>query len=159
MNSLGTLDHAVLHATAWSAELVRARLVEAYEIEARVPDGSGPRRGSGTSWPAMAREFTDLVGWSDEARAAWWSDAARAKGVFAFEMTRMEEAQAWLAWLKNYPDEYMALRAYAMTRAARRSLARVMRAGGWPKQTFYRQLNQGSARIADRLNKESVVVR
>jgi hypothetical protein len=146
-------------ATRWSRDLVQLRLVEAFEIDARIPDSRGPRRSSASAWPTMYREFEDMVGWSDEARAEWWTAAARAKGVFSYEVTRMEEALAWLAWLAEHPGEQRCLHAWAFTRARRRSLMKLCRTAGWDKQTFYRRLNTGAIRIAERLNKNAVAVR
>ena len=91
------LDRPALHhAATWSPDLVRARLVEAFEIEARLPEPKGPSRGNASAWPTMSREFEDLVGWSTEAREEYWHHMARAKGVHPYEVTRRDEAMAWL---------------------------------------------------------------
>ena len=42
----------------------------------------------------MAREFGDVVGWSDEARAEVWAQWSQAKGAQPYEVTRMWEALA-----------------------------------------------------------------
>ncbi len=160
MTALALDRLATIHtATRWDGELIRARLVEAFEIEARIPDGKGPRRSSASAWPTMAREFGDIVGWATEAREDWWIQAARAKGVHAYEATRMYEALDWLTLLKDRPEEQKMLHAWAATRALRRSLKKVCKIKGWDKQTFYRRRNDGSARIADELNRKAVAVR
>ena len=100
MNVLALDRPATYQASTWSPGLVRARLVEAFRIEARLPEPKGPRRNAG-SWPMMSREFEDLVGWSDEAREAVWGDWARAKGAHAWEVTRMEEAIGWCCSRKS----------------------------------------------------------
>ena len=145
-------------AARWSAELVRARLIEAFEVEAKLP---GPRgnRGSSSAWPTMYREFEDVVAWSDEARGEVWLQWARAKGAHPYEVTRMGEALDWLALLADYPGEQKCLHVWAQTKALRRSLAKACRIKGWDKQTFYRRLKAGSERIADELNKKAVMVR
>ena len=107
----------------------------------------------------MAREFEDVVGWSDEARAEVWAQWARAKGAQPYEVSRMWEALAWLAMLKDHPGEQRCLVAWAATKAKRRSLAKVCRIKGWDKQTFYRRRDTGSERISDELNKKAVAVR
>jgi hypothetical protein len=146
-------------AARWSADLVRARLVEACEVEAKLPEGKGPRRSSASAWPTMSREFEDLISWSDEARAEVWLQWERAKGAHPYEVTRMWEALDWLVWLKDHREEQERLYVWAATKARRRSLAKVCRIKGWDKQTFYRRLNTGSIRIAERLNKNAVAVR
>ncbi len=153
------LDRPLTHtATRWSPDLVRNRLVEAFEVEAKLP---GPRgnRGSSSSWPAMAREFSDVVGWSDEARQEVWLQWARAKGAHPYEVTRMGEALDWLALLKDHPGEQKCLHLWAITRAYRRSLRKACRIAGWSTQTFYRRRDDGSDRIVDHLNKHGVAVR
>jgi hypothetical protein len=159
MTALALDRAALLHtATRWTGELIRARLIEAFEVEAKLP---GPRgnRGSSSSWPTMEREFSDLVGWSDEARAEVWLQWARAKGAHPWEVTRMGEALDWLPILKDHRQEQQMLHAWANTKALRRSLTKVCRLKGWDKQTFYRRLNAGSERIADELNRKGVAVR
>jgi len=157
---LTALDRPLAHhAATWSPDLVRARLVEAFEIEARLPEPKGPSRGNASAWPTMSREFEDLVGWSTEAREEYWHHMARAKGVHPYEVTRRDEAMAWLALLAAWPGEQRCLHAWAATTANRRSLARVMRIKGWRKGTFYRRVKAGSARIADSLNGKGVAVR
>ena len=145
-------------ASRWSGELIRARLVEAFEIEAKL---QGPRgnRAAASAWPTMYREFDDVVGWADEARAEVWLQWERAKGAHPYEVSRMWEALDWLALLKDHPDEQTRLHVWAATRALRRSLTKVCRLKGWPKQTFYQKLKHGSERIASELIRKGVAVR
>ena len=98
---LTAIDRLTTHyATRWSADLVKLRLVEAFEIEAKLPE-VGPKRNAGSAWPTMTREFEDIVGWSDERRQDVWQDWERAKGAFPQEVTRMDEAMLWLEILKT----------------------------------------------------------
>jgi Domain of unknown function (DUF6362) len=161
MSSLATLDRPAIHTATWSPILVQARLVDAYAIEARLPLERLPRpRQVATSWPTMSREFADVVGYADEARQDEWNKWARARGVHPYELSRMEEALAWLLILQDHHSgEYRCLRAWAMTRARRRSVAKVCRTAGWSKSTLYRGRDDGSARIAADLNSKGVMVR
>jgi hypothetical protein len=149
------------HAATWSAELVQARLVEAYEIERKLPAEKLPRvRSASTVWPTMSREFADMVGWSDEARQAVWADWARAKGAHPFEVSRMWEALLWLQLLADHPGEQRCLVAWAKVKAGRGSIRKmVKRRPGWTRNTLYRRRDEGAARIAARLNSEGVAVR
>jgi hypothetical protein len=144
----------------WSTELVKLRLVEAFETENKLP---GPRgvRGASSAWPTTEREFEDLIGWSDEARQAVWEDWERAKGAYPYEVTRMEEAVAWLVLLKDQPGEQRCLVAWAKLKAKprRASLRKLMRRRGWSRSTFDRRRDSGAARIADYLNSHGVAVR
>jgi len=144
----------------WSIDLVKLRLVEAFEIEAKLPGLRG-NHASGNAWPAMAREFEDLIGWSDEARQAVWEDWERAKGAFPYEVTRYEETIAWLVLLKDQPGEQRCLAAWAKLKAKprRASLRKLMRKTGWSRSTFHRRRDSGAARIADYLNSHGVAVR
>jgi uncharacterized protein DUF6362 len=156
------LDRPVTHQAArWSAELVRQRLIEAFEIEAKLPGPRGRRPGSGSAWPAMAREFGDLVGWSDEARLEIWEGWQRTKVAFPYEVSRYEETITWLAILKDHPGEQRCLVAWAKLKATprRASLRKLMRRTGWARSTFHRRRDSGAARIAEFLNSRGVAVR
>jgi hypothetical protein len=146
--------------TTWSTELVKLRLVEAFEVEAKLP-GVRNIRGSNNAWPIMSREFEDLIGWSDEARQAVWEDWERAKGAFPYEVTRYEETITWLAILADQPGEQRCLVAWAKLKAKprRASLRKLMRRTGWSRSTFHRRRDSGAARIADWLNSHGVMVR
>ena len=139
----------------WSPELVRDRLVEAYEIERRMP---GPRfTAIATAWPATPlHSFQDVLHWTD-ARQRVWDSWAKAKGCYPSEVSRMEEAQEWLRWLPT--GERNCLNAWAACSAFGIPATRVLRKQGWKKTTFYRKVNDGSLRIACRLNAQGVVVR
>ena len=138
---------------AWSGAWVRGRLREAYEVERRLPR-SGMRNG-GNGWPAILHDFTDIVGWTDT-RARVWAEWARARGAYAFEVSRMEEAFSWLAILADRPGERNCLVAWARTNG---SMLALIKRQGWSKATFYRRVEDGSDRIARELGRRGVVVR
>jgi len=144
--------------TTWSIELVKARLVEAFEVEFKLPGIRG-NRASGNAWPVMAREFEDLIGWSDEARQAVWEDWERAKGAFPYEVTRYEEVVGWMPILADHPGEQRCLVVWAKLEAKRMSIRKALRKKGWPRSTFDRRREAGASRIADHLNSHGVAVR
>lgn len=159
---LNAIDRPPRHRGAtWSPGLVMLRLVEAFEVEAKLPEVRGPRRNAASAWPAMEREFEDIVGSSDERRQDVWQDWERAKGAYPQEVTRMEEAMLWLEILKDQPGEQRCLVAWAKLKAKprRASLRKLMRRTGWSRSTFHRRRDQGAERIADYLNSRGVAVR
>lgn len=137
----------------WSGAWVRGRLREAFDIERRLPRGGLSNGGGG--WPSVLHDFADMVGWTD-ARARVWADWKRAKGAYAFEITRMEEAFGWLAILALHPGERRCLVAWAQNTT---SLRAMLLRRGWSRATFYRRVVDGSERIAVALNTRGVKVR
>lgn len=137
----------------WTGAWVRGRLREAFEIDRRLPKAT--RSGGGNGWPPILHEFADVVGWND-ARSRVWADWQRAKGAYAFEVSRMEEAFGWLGILTDYPGERRCLEAWARNT---RSLSSELRKRGWSRATFYRRVDDGSERIAAVLNCQGSKVR
>lgn len=144
-----TEDRVPLH---WTGAWVRGRMREAFEIERRMPR---PRGGSSSAWPQVLHEFSDMVHWLD-ARARVWADWQRAKGAYAFEVSRMEETFGWLAILLDHPGERRCLVAWAQNTT---SLSAMLRRRGWSRATFYRRVVDGSERIAAVLNCQGAKVR
>jgi hypothetical protein len=136
---------------AWTGDKVRQRLVEAYEIDRRLP---GDRRKWQTgSWPAMVYSFRDQMHWNnpgDSARDRKWNEWENARDVAPAEVTRMEEAFAWLPWLPAYERRY--LEAWAKAQALGVPIRRMLKYRGWPITTFYRGRDSAVARIVARLN-------
>jgi len=148
----------------WTADWVRDRLVEAYRIEQRLP-GAARRTQSGL-WPKPIYEFADVVGWEaqgmEDARQrvlAQWSSARG--GVYAVEISRMDEAHGWLAQHLGlqHQVERACLASWATCIAYRRSLRALMLRRRWSRATFYRRVEDGSGIIAAALRKEGVEVR
>ena len=76
----------------WTPQLVQQRLREAFAVEQRLPDGTRPR-GLVSAWPAApVHSFPEMLHWTD-ARERVWQSWARAKGVYPYEVSRMEEAK------------------------------------------------------------------
>ena len=151
------LDHASPspRPTAWTSHHVRERLVEAAEIERRLP-GGGTRR-LRSPWPAEVKHsWQDMVHWND-ARDRVLDSWEKAKGAYPYEVSRMEEAQAWLLWLPTIDHQY--LEAWSVCTARNLSVRAMLDKRGLKRTTFYRVIERGSARIAERLNLQGVVVR
>jgi hypothetical protein len=137
----------------WSAEPVLERLVEAFEVDRRMP--AERRYGVlASAWPAAPiHEFTDIVHWdSGEQRERVWQSWERAPAS-PQEVTRMEESFGWLRWVPMV--ERKMLEAWASATARGLSVSAVIRKGGLSRTTFYRQRDSGAQRIADRLNAQA----
>jgi hypothetical protein len=152
-----SLDHHTAPSPpSWTADRVRDRLVEAFLTEKKMP-GQRFTKVMPSSWPVTPlHEFADRVYWTDE-RERVWQSWEHAKGADAIEVTRMEEAQAWLSWLPR--DELQCLDAWAKCEAFGIPVAKAMRRIGFKKTTFYRKRDDASQRIACRLDREGVQVR
>jgi hypothetical protein len=148
-----------LEPLAWTPILVRGRLVEAFEIEFRLPTGRTGGPGSRSWLFPTFYEFADVVAWADDARAEVWNDWSRTRGALPHEISRMDEALAWLTLLRDHLEEQRCLASWAMLRAKRRPLRLIARRYVGSRAAFYRAVERGSLRIADRLNASGVMVR
>jgi hypothetical protein len=151
------VDAPIIHPAParWSGQWVRRRLIEAYAIERRLP---GERGHNGTAWPAILYEFADVVAW-DDARERVLDAWANTRGsVFAREIARMDEAQAWLYLLAERPIERQCLAIWASAVAYRRSVSRLLASRRWARATFYRRVCNGSILIARHLGRNGVPV-
>jgi hypothetical protein len=152
---LTQLDHATAPSPAWTANKVRSRLVEAKQVEMRMP-GQGQRK-LGSAWPATPlHSFHDMMFW-DDARDRVLDQWAAAKGAYPHEVSLMEQALDWLRWLDS--GERRCLEAWAFTTARGISLTRILEKRRWSRSTFYRLRDRAASRIADRLNREGVQIR
>ena len=136
---------------------MRERLVEAFEVDRRMP---GARRygTTGSAWPAAPiHEFTDIVHWdSGEQRERVWQSWERAPASPP-EVTRMEEAFAWLRWVPM--TERKMLETWASVTARGLSVSAAIRKSGLSRTGFYRHRDRAAQRIVDRLTRTSVEVR
>ena len=83
--------------SAWNADWVKHRMVEAFTIERRIPD---KRVGPAIVKSAWAKidttdTFADRVHQGELARENVWEAWARAGGALPYEVSRMEEALSW----------------------------------------------------------------
>jgi hypothetical protein len=134
----------------WTGEMVRNRLVEAFEIDRRLPRERS--RTAGSSWPAKPiHEFVDVVYWNEgEQRERVWESWERSANVSPQEITRMEAAFGWLQWVPM--EERRNLEAWALATATRRSVSAILRKRGLPRTSFYRLRDKAADSIAAKLN-------
>ena len=80
----------------WTADWVKVRLAEAFEIERRIPGGRVGPAVIRSSWRIdTVDSFSDRVHQGELAREEVWRTWARAGGATPQEVTRMEEAMSW----------------------------------------------------------------
>ena len=144
----------------WTAAHVRTRLVEAFEIDRRLPNGRlAPLR---STWRlATIDTFADKVAQGELASEYVLEQWARSGSVTAPEVTRWEEAFGWPGKVlaERHPAECRCLLAWAACIAFGRPLARELRKRGWARSTFLRRAESGAERIAGYLNERGVLVR
>ena len=146
-------------ASAWTADWVKHRMVEAFTIERRIPDKRvGPAIVKG-AWSRITTTdtFAEAVGQGEVARENVWDKWARAGGALPYEVSRMEEALSWpgLVLGNGHAAEGKALLAWAFCVAYGKPLRQLIRKRGWSRSS----VDGGSARIAEHLNKRTVAVR
>ena len=157
MTMLDHVQHPTPSPATWSAEPVLERLVEAFEVDRRMP--AGRRFGKlASAWPAAPiHEFADIVHWdSGEQRERVWQSWERAPAS-PQEVTRMEESFAWLRWVPM--TERKMLETWASVTARGLSVSAAIRKAGLSRTSFYRHRDHAAQRIADRLNRQGVQVR
>ena len=149
------VDSQGLAPLQWSGPWVQRRLIEAYSVERRLPQAQR-RLLIGSGWPAMAVEFSDIVGRADDDRKDRFQAWEYAKlGVSAQDISRMEAAHDWLRTILGpYPEERLCLSQWAAAVAYRRSLRRLLLKRGWPRSTFYRYVSAGAHVVAMELRRQ-----
>jgi hypothetical protein len=148
-----TIDRALgIHAApaSWTTVLVRERLVEAFELERRLPGHVGPARLRSAWLVAPLDSFADRVAQGEAPRADLWRAWARAGGLSPEEVARMDQALDWPRrfLLPAHAVEAKCLLGWALTRAQGRSLCAVLRSRRFARSTFLRHADAGAARIA-----------
>ena len=150
--------------SAWTADWVKHRMVEAFTIERRIPDKRvGPAIVKG-AWAKIATtdSFADRVHQGELAREHVWDKWARSGGALPYEVSRMEEALSWPGTVlaNGHAAEGKALLAWAFCVPIEAGTRRwLLRKRGWSRSTFYRAVDSGSARIAAYLNARGATVR
>jgi hypothetical protein len=144
---------------AWNGDWVCSRLVEAYRIEARLP-GVAKYFSNGSAWPSINYEFADVVAQGETASSrvlAEWENTRG--GVFAYQLTRMDQAHDWLRhYLAGHEVERMCLAHWATSMAYHRSLQSLLRKRRWSRTTFYRRVSAGASIIAGKLIADRVPI-
>ena len=115
---------------SWTPEYIQERLLRAFDVLKRMPGRVGPSSTS-HAWPAMIREFHELV--DRQTREQMEKDAAeviRKKGErpSATEIQLADEALAWCArYLANDPCLADALQLWAFATARDLNMAKILR--------------------------------
>ncbi len=129
---------------SWTAEIVRARFVEAADTERFLP---APKVGSGGGyWPEFIHNTEDREGWDDTARL---ENAARWKGRAPLgSITRHAECLEWTASLLP-DDRYRKLIwAFSFCRANKWDFGKLCERKGWVKSTAYLRLDRTWQRLS-----------
>ena len=142
----------------WTPAWVQCRMVEAYQVERRLPGVA--KFFTGGTWPAVKYEFADMVAQGEVASERVLTAWEHQRGdVTAHELTRMDEAQEWLrVHLGTHEVERLCLSHWATAVAYHRSLRRLLMVRRWSRTTFYRRVGAGAFIIADRLKANQVPV-
>jgi hypothetical protein len=140
----------------WTADHVRARLIEAFTTERKLPGEHFMRR-IASAWPATPiYDFVDKVSWTDT-RQRVWDSWEHAKGAYPIEVSRMEEAFDWLEWLPLL--DRRCLSGWAAASVSGYPLRKLLRQFDVSRATFYRTRDDDAARIAVRIHAQGVVGR
>ena len=100
-----------------------------------------------------------MVGWDDARQRVMDKWAHIRGGVFAAELTRMEQAHEWLRMhLAKQPAERTCLAHWATAIAYNRSLRALLMRRRWSRSTFYRRVDEGSQIITASLIADDVPV-
>jgi hypothetical protein len=141
--------------SAWTADHVAIRLVDAFTILRKLPKPRGPKS-PGNSWPEYAYTFADVVGWSDlpaGERAERDKDLNKVSDrPTSRDLAIMEAAFEWLRWLRTVDDAIARIIALTShTKASDGSIRALCRAKGWHRATVDRKVDRGLQFIVDHL--------
>ena len=153
-----SLHHTTASSSAWTAELVQQRLVDAFIVDRKLP---GHRQRMAGAWLLeTTHTFADVVGWDNPGDGASdrtlqnWGRLGNAQPI---EVSMWEEALGWLSMLPK--DEKQCLGWWAKCKAWRYQQTKVYKKIGYSKSSFDRKRKDGSLRIACALNRVGVQVR
>lgn len=116
--------------TIWTPAHVQIRLVAAFDVLRRSAMTIGPRE-FGTAWPAIVQEIPALAELEEwvQRRLEWEQDVdERASRPTSAEIDMAEEALGWgLEYLRDAPLLADALHLYALSKALRLNMAKLLR--------------------------------
>lgn len=140
-----------------TADDIEARIVEAAEIERRLPRVGERPDGTKTAWPAYFYTFTDRVGW-DEARHRDDREARTMvpASVSRAEFGRWEEVRRWVVELVEEDKCRRALTAWSIAAAGGKPFSRFCRSEGVSRVTGYARKDKAIGQIATKLGLASV---
>lgn len=136
----------------WTAEIVRARFIEAADVERRMLVKGGPASG-GASWPSYSYEFEDMAGWDDQAITDNLERWQGRKVTKSPELTRWEEV--FFDWTKIVPERHRVLVwRWSQCIASGRSFVAWCERKGINRSTAYNRLERIWENLATQFRKE-----
>lgn len=145
----------------WTAQIVRARFVEAAEVDRRMPRVRGFRASSGGFWPGFVHTTEDMNGWGEkrlrEHRAAFWSGDHRAPSADA--ISRMEEVMDWSLRLIRDEERRILIWAWAFSTVTGRHFRTWCKKTGRNRSTAYERIEAEFQRLAEFLNRNNALLR
>lgn len=114
----------------WTPEMVGARMIEAFDVLRRLPADRGPKK-FGNGWPAMMKEWSDLLDPDAWKNAMAEAEARTRRGLVPTreEISLSEEALAWpMLYLADSPLHADALQTWARCLASGYSIRGILAA-------------------------------
>jgi hypothetical protein len=140
----------------WTPDIVRARFVEASEIERRMFVKG--MTGGGNAWPSYRFDEEDMSGWDDQARQDHLEQWQGRKVTKSPELTRWEEV--YFYWTPLIPERRRSLVwRFAQCRASGSSFSKYCENKGLIRMTAYNRLDKVFETLASRFLLEGRLVR
>lgn len=128
----------------WTPDLVKKALAQAVRFAAVAAGATGPRAMGSVN-----------LGYELEYK----EQAARALGLTAAEVTRLEDALLWqMRYLSQLPGPATVLKHWLRAKATRRPFGAAIKSNGWAARTAHRSVDRALGRIAIGLNADGVPV-
>lgn len=143
--------------TEWSAEIVRARFVEAMDTERRMP---GERRVKSSGyWPAYEHTFKDMNGWGTKRLEEERKMRFRRIPPTSAAISRHDEVMRWTAEIIKDETDRRMVWAWSCCQITGASFAALCRSSGWSKATAYRRIQAMMDHTAAVLCKKRTLLR
>ena len=144
---------------SWTPELVFARLIEAADIEWRLPPARLGPAAAGGFWPGYVHSYSDMVQWGDKRLAEEREMRAKRLHPSAAELSRWEEVS--LGWVNDLipTGDRTLLRAYVRCIVRGRSFSAWCNDVRLNRRTAYRRIHRALERLATTLCSERVLLR
>lgn len=142
----------------WDAQHVGRRLVDALEIDSRMPRVRGPKE-PGAAWPAYRHEFADLVGLTALERRERESAQNRTRIVpSSEEVGQRDKVLEWFREIRRVNESWFA-RLMAWTDASYRNVNHLdlCRSKKWSVRTYWRHVDKAKSYLAQWLNQQNVM--
>ena len=140
----------------WTVEIVKARFIEAADIERRMMVKGGPSTGS--AWPTYSYDAEDIAGWDDVAIADNLERWQGRKATKSPELTRWEEVFFdWTGLLAV--DRRIIVWRWSQCIASGRSFSEWCERKGLVRMTAYNRMERVFANLATRFDLEARLLR